>query len=431
MKRISKSLMLAGSTMLAMSGDAMASGFMVRENSAESLATVFAGNASRADEASTVFNNPAGMSFLSGTQFQLGAVGVFPSIHFSGNATLGSPSGPAIPGDNSRNAGQIATIPHFYAVFDIAPRLKAGIAVTVPFGNTVDYSEVWSGRYVNIKTAALTADINPNISYRVTDRLAIAAGVSLQYLKLDLSSRIPQFLIFSNPTMPDGGYLLRIHSWDWGYNLGLLAEPWDGTRLGLTYRSRVDHSAKGTLTFNSDTSPFLGLTSGPATANLAMPASITGSITQALGPRFSLSSDVQFTQWHKFKQVTVNSPGNPTFVFNEDYRDSWMVSVGGIYHFNDAWTFRGGVGFDETPVVDAFRDTGVPDKDRYMVGIGFGYQFTPTLGLDVGYAHYFAAGHATMNDSVNRIEPITGAVFLNGRYNNHLDYFGISLRASL
>jgi long-subunit fatty acid transport protein len=82
-------------------------------------------------------------------------------------------------------------------------------------------------------------------------------------------------------------------------------------------------------------------------------------------------------------------------------------------------------------VVDAFRDTGVPDKDRYMVGIGFGYQFTPMMGIDVGYAHYLAAGHATMNDSVNRIEPITGAIFLNGRYNNHLDYFGISLRASL
>ena len=59
-----------------------------------------------------------------------------------------------------------------------------------------------------------------------------------------------------------------------------------------------------------------------------------------------------------------------------------MVSVGGIYHFDAAWTFRGGVGFDQTPVVDAFRDTGVPDKDRYMVGIGFGYQFTPMMGID-------------------------------------------------
>ena len=76
---------------------------------------------------------------------------------------------------------------------------------------------------------------------------------------------------------------------------------------------------------------------------------------------------------------------------------------------NAAWTLRAGVGFDESPVVDAFRDTGVPDKDRYMVGVGFGYNITPSVQLDVGYAHYFASGHATMNESVNRIEPITGA----------------------
>lgn len=422
--------MLAGAAAVSASS-AYASGFMIRENSAAGLATAFAGNASRADEAATVFNNPAGMSFLPGTHTEIGGVAVFPSIHFTGDATLGAhDSGFPISGDNSRNGGQFALVPHAYASFDINPRWSAGIALTVPFGNTIDYSEAWSGRYVNIKTAALTADINPNVSFKITDKFAIAGGVSLQYLKLDLSSRIPQFLIFSNPTMPDGGYLLRIHSWDWGYNFGILGEPWEGGRVGLTYRSAVDHSAEGTLDFNSDTSPFLGLTSGSANANLSMPASTTGSITQQFGA-FSVSADVQFTQWHTFNQVAVTSPGNPTFIFNESYRDSWMVSIGGVWRYNDKWTFRGGVGYDESPVVDGFRDTGVPDKDRYMVGIGLGYQWAPGFAIDVGYAHYFAAGHATMNESVNAIEPITGAIFLNGKYNNHLDYLGISLRTTL
>src|SRR5262245_17370925 len=113
--------MLAGAAVLAPSS-VYASGFMVRENSAASLATTFAGNASRADEAATVFNNPAGMSFLPGTQFQFGGTGVFPSIHFEGNSTVGSRSGPVVPADNSRNAGQFALAPHAYAVFDITPR---------------------------------------------------------------------------------------------------------------------------------------------------------------------------------------------------------------------------------------------------------------------------------------------------------------------
>src|SRR6266404_5518180 len=149
----------AGLSPLFAASNAAASGFAVRENSAESLATVFAGNASRAEDASTVFNNPAGMSLLRGAQIEVGSAAVFPDMHFNGNATV---MGTPIPADNSRDVGQVAAIPHLYGLFDINDRMKAGIAVTVPFGNTVDYSEDWSGRYVNIKTAVLTVDINPN-----------------------------------------------------------------------------------------------------------------------------------------------------------------------------------------------------------------------------------------------------------------------------
>jgi long-chain fatty acid transport protein len=404
--------------------EALASGFMIRENSAESVATVYAGNASRADDVSTVFNNPAGMSWLQGSQVEVGSAVVFPAINFHGNATvMGSP----IPGDNTRNGGSNALIPHLYGMFDLTDKLKAGIALTAPFGNTIDYTPVWSGRYVNTKTAAITADINPNISYRISDRLSVAGGVSLQYLKLELTSAIPQFLIFG-PAAPDGNYALKEDGWAWGYNFGVLAEPWDGTRLGLTYRSGIDHHIKGELNFN--TNPLLGLVSGPSTTNINLPATIGGSITQQITPDFSLSSDVQFTQWDVFKQAVVKS-ANPPVTFAENYRNSWMVSVGGVYRLNDTWSLRGGVGVDQTPTTDRYRNTGVPDGSRYMVGTGFGYRFSGATSLEVGYAHYFAAGRDSMNTSVNSIDPLTGAVILHGTYTNHLDYVALSLRTAL
>jgi long-chain fatty acid transport protein len=417
-------VVLAGVGALLESRDAAASGFMIRENSAESIATVYAGNASRADDVATVFNNPAGMSRLQGSQVEFGSAVVFPSIKFNGNATV---LGSVIPGDNSRNAGPSALIPHFYGVFDLTDRLKAGLAVTVPFGNTVDYDSTWSGRYVNTKTAAITADINPNLSYRISDRLSVAAGFSAQYLKLELTSAIPQFLIFG-PTAPDGNYLLKNDSWAWGFNLGVLAEPWDGTRLGLTYRSKIDHHTTGSLSFNAN--PLLGLVSSPDKADINLPATYGASVTQQITPDFSLSSDFQFTQWDTFKQVVATST-NPPFTFQENYRNSWMLSVGGVYRLNDTWSLRGGLGFDESPVVDLYRDTGVPDKSRYMVGAGFAYRFTGATSLELGYAHYFASGHASMNTSVNAIDPLTGAVILHGAYTNHLDFLALSLRTAL
>jgi long-chain fatty acid transport protein len=417
---------LSGAGLVLNATAAHAAGFMVRENSAESVATVYAGNGSRADEPATAFNNPAGMSWLQGNQFELGAAVVFPSMKFSGTSSI---AGITLPGDNSREVGQIAGIPHFYGVFDIDSRWKAGIAITVPFGNTVDYAENWPGRYVNIKTAALSADINPSIAYKLTDHISIGAGVSLQYLKVELSSAIAQFAIFG-PGTPDGGYLLKADDWAWGYNLGIIAEPFDGTRLGFTYRSETSHTLKGTLNFSAATSPLLGLVSAPASAPIDLPATFGGSITQQITPDFSLSSDVQFTQWNVFKQVAVQAPPNPVFTFTEDYRDSWMISVGGVYRMNDTWTLRAWLGWDESPVTDAFRDTGVPDKDRYMIGLGAGYKLSDMSSLDIGYAHYFAAGHATMNSSINSVDPITGVV-LNGRYNNALDYVAVTFRIGL
>jgi long-chain fatty acid transport protein len=404
---------------------AVAAGFMIRENSAESVATVYAGNGSRADDVSTVFNNPAGMSWLSGNQVEIGAAVVFPSIKFHGNATVGPAT---IPSDNSRNAGQSAGIPHLYGVFDVTDRLKAGLALTVPFGNTVDYDPVWSGRYVNLKTAAITADINPNLSYKVTDRLAIAGGVSLQYLKLELTSAVPQFLIFG-PSAADGFYDLKADGWAWGFNLGVLAEPVDGTRLGLTYRSQITNQIKGSLKL-TDINPALGLVSSPAHTEIKLPASITASATQQITPDLSLSADIQFTEWSVFKEVVAES-ANPSFIFEEKYRDSWMFTVGGTYRLNPVWTLRGGVGFDQSPVTDAFRDTGVPDKSRYMLGAGFGYQLTPSTAIDFGYAHYFATGKASMDSSVNRIDPITFAVIMHGYYRSNLDYVALSLRTRL
>jgi long-chain fatty acid transport protein len=405
---------------------ALASAFMVRENSSESIATAYAGNASRADDVATVFNNPAGMSWLApGTNLEAGGAIVLPDMHFKGDATSGTT---VLPGVNDRDIGQVALIPHLYGAFNLNDRISLGLALTTPFGSTVDYGHTWPGRYVNVKTAALALDVNPNISYKLADWISIGGGFSYQYLRLELISDVAQSLIFG-PTVPDSEFKLNAANWAWGYNLGVLAEPVEGMRLGLTYRSGVSHHIHGSLRFSANTSPFLGLATAPASSDIDLPASITASITQQISPNFSLSSDVQFTQWHVFKQLAVVAPPNPTFTFQESYRDTWMVSVGGEYQLDDTWKLRAGLGYDESPVVDAFRDTGVPDGDRYMVAFGPGIKLSDTASLDAAFTHYFGA-LASMDTSVNSVDPISGVV-LHGRYNNSLNYISVTYRITL
>jgi long-chain fatty acid transport protein len=108
-----------------------------------------------------------------------------------------------------------------------------------------------------------------------------------------------------------------------------------------------------------------------------------------------------------------------------------MISVGALYHANDRLTLRGGLGWDQSPVQNGFRAVGVPDTDRYMVGIGAGYRFNDSTSVDGAYGHYFASEHATMNSSLNNRDIVTHAVVLQGKYTNGLDYVAISLRHRL
>jgi long-chain fatty acid transport protein len=407
-------------------GEAMASGFMVRENSAEALGSVFAGNGSRADEAATVFNNPAGMMALPGPEVELAAGVVLPSVHFSGGASvLGTTP---ISGTNGGEAGQITGIPSFYAVFGISDNIRAGLAVTTPFGNTINYKPDWVGRYVGIKIVAQSADINPNIAWRLNDHVSIAAGVSAQYLKLEASAAIPQFAIFQAP-VPDAYELFDGHDWGFGYNFGLLLQPKDDTRLGFTYRSRIGHRLSGSIDFTG-ANPLLGLASGPANAGANLPATADVSFTHDFTPRWTVSADLQFNEWSTFKQIIIRSANAP-IVNVEHYRDSWMISAGPEYRWSDVLTLRAGLGWDQSPVTDRYRTVFVPDSNRFMLGIGAGYHFNAATTIDFGYAHYFGTVNPTMDKSVSATDPVTHAITLTGNYHNALDYLALSLRYAL
>ncbi len=361
--------------------EAVAAGFMVRENSAESVSTIFAGDASRADEAQTVFSKPAGMVRYAAPEVEIGAAVAFPTIHFSGSATAAGVI--PIQGTDGGQAGQAGAIPDFYLVVPLSDTLFAGLAVTAPFGLQDNYKSMFVGRYQGIKTLVLSGDINPNIAWKVNDKVSIGGGISAQWLKIEQSAAIPQFLIVGAP-VPDGNFLFNGHSWAIGYNVGLLLQPNDTTRLGFTWRSGVTHNLSGSLDFTNTVIP---LVSGPAKGGgFNMPGTAAFSLTHDFTPQWTGYAGLQYNLWSSFKNVTVTS-ANPPLNQQEHYRDNWMFSVGGAYHVTNALALRAGAGWDESPVTPHFRTVGVPDANRWMIGVGAGYAFAPGTTVDFGYRH--------------------------------------------
>lgn len=408
---------------------AMAAGFMVRENSTEALATSSAGNGSRASGPNTVFANPAGMTRLQADGFEGGATVVLPTMTFSGSATQATPTGSVpLAGNDGGDSGRAALIPNLYGVMRLSQDVSAGIAITAPFGNSNEYDTGWYGRYLGTKTAALSADINPSIAWQIDDAWSVGAGLSAQYLKLDVTSSINQAAIFGVPGAPDASYRFKASDWAFGYNLGMLVDL-GGTRVGLTYRSSTHHKLEGGLDFTG-ASPLLGMISGPATAKAQMPATTGLSITSEITPDLSVSAELQFTQWSVFKNVVIESQ-NPPFPNIQGYRDSWMVAAGGVYKLDDQWSIKGGISFDETPVTSRYRAVSLADTDRYLVGVGAEVKLTDSMTMEAAYGHSFAFNRPNMNSSINNSDAITHSVTLNGRYDINVDILAVSFRYAI
>ena len=69
--------------------------------------------------------------------------------------------------------------------------------------------------------------------------------------------------------------------------------------------------------------------------------------------------------------------------------DTWFFAVGATYRWSDAWTFRAGAAFDDSPVPDETRTPRIPGEDRYWASLGAAYTPFPELTIGVSYTHIF------------------------------------------
>jgi long-chain fatty acid transport protein len=410
---------------------AYAAGFALREDSAAAMGTAFAGAGSAADDLSTIFANPAGMTRLSpGNQAQFTGTAIKPTIHFEGsgsNALLGgAPTG----GSDGGDAGRWVFVPAVFGFIDLTPDLKFGLAVTAPFGLKTQYENGWVGRYLAQNSTVDSLDINPNVAYRLTQQWSIGGGISLQRLHGDLDQRINGTVVcavLGAPCAGDGFGRFSGDSWGWGFNLGVHYEPQQGTRLGLAYRSRIEHRLTGTADFTVPGAILPAFRPGPAHTAVTTPDNVLFSVTQALTPRFTVMSDIQWTNWSTFQSLNVSNDatgiGISSTAFN--FHNTIFASVGGVYKLTDAWALRGGFGFDQTPVRNEFRTVRLPDEDRYLASVGVTWNVSDSVRIDASYLHFFLPD-ATITGSANATSP-TGDT-LAGNFKLHADEASISVR---
>ena len=426
---------------------ALAAGFAIQEQSGRALGTAFVGEAAAAEDASTIWFNPAGLTRLDGTQLVFGGHLISPHVHFDDDRAHLSPAvgSGLLRGDDGGDGGALAVVPSGYVAHQLSDRWRVGLGVNVPFGLRTNYDRSWVGRYHAILSELKTVDVSPTLAVKLLDGLSFGAGADVQYAHAQLTNALDTGSICLEnaarlgvppavcpalgltPQAHDGFVRITGDSWAAGYNAGLLWEPSSGTRFGLSYRSRIDHTLEGTAEFVvPKKAAILRRTSGAlrdtnGRADLNLPDSIRFDVFHRLTNRWSAQAGVQWTHWDRFQELRFqfDNPKQPTVVDPQRWSNSFRWGVATQYRPARAWILRLGFAYDYTPVPDtAHRTPRIPDSDRVWLSSGIGFQLSPRVVVDAGYAHVFAPGVETRN-----ADPVTGHV-LRGDFSGEANVFG-------
>lgn len=398
---------------------AHAAGFMLTEQSAGALGRAYAGVGVDGTDISGVYYNPATMTLHPGTTIQAGFVAVGLDLAFEGND-----------GVTTEN-GQYNTqaIPHGYISHQLTDSVWLGLAMTVPFGMGTEYKDDWAWNNRGISAEVLTFDFNPNVAWKVSDKLSLGAGMSIQYAKADLKKRsyVSSYGAFANGEVD-------ADSIAWGFNAGLMWSPLDNLRFGVSYRSRVNHNADGDMTISDAGSldavqPGLAgeLMTLPATATLSAPAWAMATAAWDVNDLLSLYATFRWTDWSSFKDLTIKTAGDNTTIQN-NWQDTYLVSVGADLRFTNWWTFRAGIGYETSAVDDPkYRTAIIPDADRLWLALGSSFKATENMQIDVSAAWLHGIGERNLWSS-DGSNPIEGTPEKAGKFEDLDAYlFGVQL----
>ena len=420
MKKIASALRLVGaSTLVLVSGHALASGysFGVQSVSAQSVAN---SNGAEAKDASVLFYNPAGMTHLQGDNFSGALVILKPSISVS-NASATTVNGVPVQGNDGGNPTELVEVPQLYYTHQFNEQVYGGIGFFIPFGDQVNYDEGWVGRYNSTKLNMRTYAFNPSFAYKFNDHWSVGFGVTAQYMDAKFNKRadfgslaaqrlqtqlstptgqaaltnlVTQLVVNGQLTSAQAAQLqaslpsaiasmqgnaaddseLKYEGTDWafGYNFGVMYDVDPTLRFGAAYRSSIKQKLEGDANWYNPSSITV-----PGLSNLGTAGTILNAALQnQLAGAFSAFTNSTGT-------VGVDTPDTASLNFFKQLNAKWAI-MGDYTH---TWHSK----FD-TLALDFSNN--LPDaviaqhwKNTNRYSLGTTYQFSQPLQIRAGVAY--------------------------------------------
>jgi len=403
------------------SSNVSAAGFQLNEFSSAGLGRSYSGEGAMADTAASASRNPALLMMYTRPELSFGAVFIDPDVDITGK----SPSGASL---DSKNIAPTAWVPNLHYVQPINDQFAVGASVTSNYGLATEFNDGYTAGAYGGKTDLTTVNLNLSGAYRLNQNFSFGLGFDAVYAK----AKLERYAGESGAAlgMPADTQIshLKGDEWGFGWNAGLLYEVDENNRYGLTYRSevKVDFDGDYKSSIPSRFNPLQGRTGLPwGTDGNTIPGSLTLNLPEMweisgynkVAPQWAVHYSLAYTSWSQFQELkATGNNGQTLFEKHEGFKDAYRIALGTTYFYDDNWTFRTGIAFDDSPVPAQNRSISIPDQDRFWVSAGTSYAFNKDASVDVGIS-YMHGQKVTIKEGPYTFESVGKAWLYGANFN--------------
>ena len=305
-----------------------------------------------ADDATAIYFNPGALDTVK------------PHVLVGGELVVGPRSYTPVAADGSRGAAQEATviapvpaagIVGRFSYDDQPSRFTLGLGVWNTFGGKVSYER--TGMPALDATQDLLLEVNAAAALHVSDKLSIGGAL-----------RVGIGMFATEATMNPFDADISASGVGIGMTWGALVRPTETVRVGLTWRSplRVTTKGSGLVEFG-----------GPSERHAVehrqnWPQQVLLGLGWQAASRLKLAAQVDWSQWSQIEEISVTFPNGvlPDQIYPEYWDDSWAFRAGGEYAVTETLGLRAGAYFDTRAVPDATIERQYTDSNKIGLAAG-------------------------------------------------------------
>src|SRR5207244_13499418 len=140
-------------------------------------------------------------------------------------------------------------------------------------GLKTEYDPDWIGRFQAVESKLDTINVNPVLSWEPTKNFTVGGGVNWQRVKATLTSRLNYAAVYALQGVPaavavrapataaptligaaqglESDVKVTGNDSGWGWNVGVLWQANEQTRMGAAYRSKIKYDVSGSINISN------------------------------------------------------------------------------------------------------------------------------------------------------------------------------------